>query len=160
MPINPINESLWPEIFELQSRAYMDIEPESLEVLRDKWLHSPHCCFVFQNEDNKISAYLLAHVWGEETPPKLYQPLCEQNNCSSLFLHDLAVSASLNGSGLGKQMVQRLISIAKQHHYQQIQLVAIQGSVPFWQKTGFIVDKSQLANECYGEGAKVMKQIV
>ena len=60
-------------------------------------------------------AYLLAHVWANKTPPKLYQTLSEKKEGSQLFLHDLAVSALLKGSGVGKQMVEQLKLIAKQH---------------------------------------------
>lgn len=160
MPINPITESMWPEIYKLQSQVYVDIEPEPLEVLRDKWQHSAHCCFVYQNEEQKVMAYLLAHVWANKTPPKLYQTLSDKKEGSQLFLHDLAVSALLKGSGVGKQMVEQLKLIAKQYNYSQIQLVAIQGSVPFWQKMGFEIDHEQAANASYGPDAKIMKQVL
>ncbi|MBQ4891471.1 GNAT family N-acetyltransferase [Shewanella sp. MMG014] len=156
MQINKIEPSMWQAIFELQCQVYTEIEPESLQVLRGKWLHSPHCCFVLQDKADNILAYLLAHEWHDEMPPKLYQPLLNENKGDRLFLHDLAVSKALKGKGAGKKMVTELIDIAKAGHYQHIQLVAIQHSVPFWQKMGFSIDVNNVASETYGDNAQVM----
>ena len=37
MPIQKITENMWDQILRLETQAYKDIEPESLETLRSKW---------------------------------------------------------------------------------------------------------------------------
>ena len=188
MSIIPITERLWPAIYDLQCQVYNEIEPETIEVLRSKWLHSPHACFAYcsnqaENDDRSLSltpsiqAYLLAHELAAAEAPKLHQSLSpsvgsesgiksEAGTATRLFLHDLAVSKGVKGMGVGKQMVANLLALAKVKGYEEVLLVAIQGSVPFWQKQGFELDSevSQVKiaeiEASYGQGAKAMRKMI
>ncbi|EMB7846458.1 GNAT family N-acetyltransferase, partial [Vibrio vulnificus] len=62
MSIESIVETTWSEILKLQAEVYHLVEPESLEVLRDKWLRSPSSCFTYR-DDEQLMGYLLAHSW-------------------------------------------------------------------------------------------------
>ncbi|MBU1310074.1 MAG: GNAT family N-acetyltransferase [Gammaproteobacteria bacterium] len=155
MSIKPITEAMWPQIVALQAEAYFQVEPESLDVLKSKWLISPASCFVYEKA-GKLVAYLLAHCWHSETAPKLYQMLPDGTTGPILFLHDLAISKAAAGDGLGTKMVSYLIKTAKEGGFQQINLVAVQQSGAFWQKQGFLpVDNQQLCPG-YGDGAQLM----
>lgn len=93
MSIEIITESAWPEILKLQSEVYLLVEPESLEVLQDKWNRTPKCCFIFRDKE-ELKGYLLAHSWNKELPPKLFNTLPKETEGDILFLHDLAVASS------------------------------------------------------------------
>lgn len=158
MSIQGIVSSTWSDILQLQQGVYLSVEPESLEVLQSKWLRSPETCFVF-NEDSQVMGYLLAHSWNTEIPPKLFKPLPSKTEGSILFLHDLAVRKSESGKGIGKKLIAQLLKTAHLQGYEQILLVAVQNSVNFWKKQGFI-PLNQKVNECYGEGAQLMRRVL
>jgi ribosomal protein S18 acetylase RimI-like enzyme len=157
MSIKLIDDSSWSGIVAVQAQAYSEIEPESLEVLRSKWLRSPESCFVYEKA-GKVVGYLLAHLWNSETPPKLYQTLPVGTAGSILFLHDLAIAREAAGEGIGKKMVLHLLDTAKVLGIEQIRLVSVQDSVAFWQKYGFSPIVHQDLCSSYGEYAQLMSR--
>ncbi len=158
MSIQGIVASTWSDILQLQQGVYLSVEPESLEVLQSKWLRSPETCFVFQ-DNSQIMGYLLAHSWNTEIPPKLFKPLPSNTEGSILFLHDLALRKGASGKGIGKKLIAQLFKTTRLQGYEQIMLVAVQNSTRFWQKQGF-VPLNQKVNECYGEGAQLMRRVL
>ena len=155
MPIGPISEVTWSEIVAVQAEAYSEIEPESLEVLKSMWLRSPECCFVYE-KSGRVVGYLLAHSWNSEMPPKLYRPLPIGTEGTILFLHDLAISSSAAGQGVGKELAEHFINVAHGLGFQQIMLVSIQDSVGFWKKQGFTPVHNQDVGSAYGKSAQLM----
>lgn len=154
MSIQQITESIWPDILELQSGAYLSVDPENLDVLQSKWLRSPETCFVYQGLQ-QILGYLLAHSWNSDSPPKLFNVLPENTDGQILFVHDLAISEQAKGQGIGQSMVDHLVAKAKLQGYGQIRLVAVQNSSVFWLKQGF-QPLDQKVCDSYGEGALMM----
>lgn len=150
-----INNSKWDDIILLQSEVYYELEPETLDTLKSKWLFSPEYCFIYELNSNIVS-YLLAHPWNSKIPPKLFQPLTRKINGQFLFLHDLAVSKKLSQSGIGKLMVNKLIKLAQNNNFTMILLVAVQNSVNFWLKCGFKIAENQTHCSDYGDNAQVM----
>lgn len=156
MTIKLINDQTWSAVLEIQAQAYSSVEPESLAVLKSKWYNSPESCFVYQ-QDESIVGYLLAHAWHSDVPPKLFQPLPNETTGSILFLHDLAVSKSALGRGVATMMYQHLHQHALLSAYQQIRLVALQNSVGFWQRQGFVCVDQNISSS-YGTDAYLMKK--
>lgn len=155
MSIESIAETTWPEILKLQAEVYHLVEPESLEVLQDKWLRSPNSCFIYR-DDERIAGYALAHSWNSKTPPKLFNKLPKGTDGSILFLHDLAVSSNSFGKGIGSTMMAHLVNIAIVSGYREIRLVSVQNSMQFWKKQGFITLEQQVCKS-YGDSAQLMK---
>lgn len=155
MPIKPIDDTSWSGIVKVQAEAYFQVEPESLDVLKSKWLRSPECCFVYEKA-GKVVGYLLAHAWNSEVPPKLFQTLPEGTDGPIIFLHDLAISRDASGEGIGRKMVVHLLQIVKTLGFQQIRLVSVQDSLGFWQKHGFSRIEHQEVCTSYGEDAQLM----
>lgn len=153
--ITAIDEDSWQHIVRIQAEVYVDIEPESVETLRSKWHNSPQCCFLSTTEQG-VCAYLLAHAWHSNSPPKLYVPAPVAPLGDVLFIHDLAVSNRAAGMGVGKQMVKHLLENAKARGFRGALLVAVQNSVPFWQKFGFAQVSVPAASASYGADAQVM----
>lgn len=155
MTITPITDDLWPDILRIQREAYSTIEPESLEVMRGKWLHSPELCFVCRDPDEGICAYVLAHRWHSLQPPKLHQPLESDSGGAVLFLHDLSISRRLAGRGVGKQLAERVLNRARAVGLHSALLVSIQSSQGFWARLGFQATTDD-AGTSYGEQAQIM----
>ncbi|WP_239652643.1 hypothetical protein [Pseudoalteromonas piscicida] len=40
-----IEDASWPEILTLQNQAYHDVAPETVDILKSKWMCSPKSCF-------------------------------------------------------------------------------------------------------------------
>lgn len=160
MTIETIEPSMWDGIARVQSEVYHQIEPESLATLQAKWINSPVCCRVWR-EAGRVQAYLLAHRWHSKEPPRLHQVLPRETPGPYLFLHDLAVSPRLAGQGVGARLVANLLQTVRYLPWtcEQIRLVAIQGSVPFWQKMGFVVENRLPTGSSYGVDATVMRRI-
>ena len=157
MSMNSINEATWPEILKVQSEAYVQVEPEALEVLKAKWLRSPDCCFVYC-EGEHVLGYLLAHSWNSDVPPKLYQVLPSGSEGPILFLHDLALSKWAAGKGLGSLMVEHLLKVATALGFERVRLVSIQASDAFWRRFGFLEVADREVCASYGDGAKIMER--
>jgi ribosomal protein S18 acetylase RimI-like enzyme len=155
MSISPINENSWDDIVKIQEEAYIDIAPEDVKVLKNKWYSSPQTCAVFTDRTGKVLAYLLAHPWASETPPKLNEKIFVTDS-STLFIHDLALALEGRGKNIGKELVQNLIDNAQAQSFVKILLVAVQNSVGFWAKFGFINMPSKEICSSYGKSAQLM----
>lgn len=159
MSIRPINETMWDDILRIQSDVYYQIEPEDLHTLRSKWIVSPDCCFVYYKHQT-IAAYLLAHAWNSDIPPSLSEPIRFDCHGEILLLHDLAVSDLVKGEGVGRKMVNHLVSLATDRMFREIRLVSIQDSASFWKKFGFVVVENQSLCKSYGKDAVVMQRLL
>ncbi|MCG7537395.1 GNAT family N-acetyltransferase [Pseudoalteromonas sp. OOF1S-7] len=154
MSIEIIRESAWPDILALQAEVYLLVEPESVDVLKDKWNRTPNCCFIYRDRQ-ELKGYLLAHSWNKEQPPKLFNALPADTEGDILFLHDLAVSSSSFGQGIGSMLMKHLIEAATGSGFREIRLVSVQNSSLFWQRQGF-KPLSESVCKSYGTDAQLM----
>lgn len=60
-------------------------------------------------------------------------------------IEDVVVDASLRGSGIGRQLIQRLVSFAKQKGCYKVILDCMNENVPFYHKCGFQSKGTQMA---------------
>jgi len=155
MSINLITENSWDDIVKIQEEAYTDIVPEDVHILKNKWHSSPQTCAVYSDHKGKVLAYLLAHPWASETPPKLNEKISVTYS-STLFIHDLALALEGRGKNIGKELVQNLIANAQAQSFVKILLVAVQNSTGFWAKFGFINMPSEEICVSYGKNAQLM----
>jgi len=154
MSINLITENSWIDILKIQEEAYVEIEPEDVNILKSKWLSSPRTCAMYK-EGNNISAYLLAHPWPREIPPKLHEE-CPITASLNLYLHDLALARESRGKGIANKLVKNLIDIAKAQGFNKILLVSVQNSGGFWSKFGFLNKPNAVICPSYGKNAQLM----
>jgi len=155
MPINPIKENSWDGILTVQKEAYTELPHEDLNILKSKWLSSPNTCAVYLSHENMILAYLLAHPWASEIPPKLHENSSITMSLN-LYLHDLALSLEARGKGIAKKLVENLIDNAKLEGFAKILLVSVQNSDGFWAKFGFLEIANAEICPSYGDKAKLM----
>ncbi len=158
MPITQISENSWDAIQKIQQEAYTELPPEDINILKKKWTFSPGTCSIFTSNDGEILAYLLAHPWASDKPPTLNEDISISNQqTSTLYLHDLALSNKARGKGIAKTMVKDLISKAKTKRFTKVLLVAVQSSSSFWAKYGFVVIDNAAICPSYGSCAKLMR---
>lgn len=156
MSISEISESAWQGVMQLQYEAYVELQPESLAVLKSKWRVSPNTCLVYKALDNTILGYLLSHSWERDSPPALYAEIADMPVTDNLFIHDLAIANSSQGMGVGKHLVYRLIEIAIKRGFNTLQLVAVQGTISYWSKFGFKQVQACQIDSSYAEAARLM----
>lgn len=95
----------------------------------------PQGCFVAKNDD-KIVGYIFSHPWISTEIVSLGQIICLPNNPDCYYLHDCAVDPNHRNKGIGKQLVDKTLEIAK--GYGNVKLVSVLNSEEFWKKYGFI----------------------
>jgi len=155
MQIESIEGQHWEQILQIQRDSYIDIAPESLEVLQSKVIASPETCFVAL-EQGKVAGYLLAHPWDEETLPPLFLKLDCKPKGRVLYIHDLAIAKGHAGRGIGRLMVCEILARAKRHGYAKANLVTVNDASKFWSKFGFRLRIGAHDLSSYGESAVVM----
>ncbi|NRA22688.1 MAG: GNAT family N-acetyltransferase [Oceanospirillaceae bacterium] len=156
MSISLIIESSWDDIVKIQEEAYTDISKEEVSVLKSKWYSSPQTCAVYSDHEGRVLAYLLAHPWSSEMPPKLNEKVSVIHS-STLFIHDLALAVEARGKNIGRELVENLIDNARAQGVVKILLVAVQNSTRFWAKFGFLTTPSKEICLSYGENAQLMQ---
>lgn len=82
-----------------------------------------------------------------------------------LYLHDLAVLPQHRGNGISHMLLAAALELAKAQQLNQMALIAVQGSVSFWQSQGFTTVMSphptiQTKLASYGEGATFMHRTI
>lgn len=159
MKISPITSSHWPQIERLQHTAYSDDLPESMSVLKSKVTASPQTCFVCLNEQQQVVGYLISHPYHKGSTPKLHQ-ITSKIDSIHLHLHDLAIAPVVQGKGLPKLLLNHLFTFLDTTIYQSVSLISVQNSTTFWQKYGFITDKSLTASTTYGDKAVCMSRLI
>lgn len=55
----------------------------------------------------------------------------------TFYIHDVAVAERCRGRGVARQLVERLLQLARARGFTRSELVSVQGSAPFWMKFGF-----------------------
>ncbi|MGJ8682857.1 GNAT family N-acetyltransferase [Paraglaciecola sp.] len=160
MKIQQIEENNWSGILGIQNEAYQDVAPEELDVLKSKQSASPETCFVCVSNQGDFLGYLLAHPWSGAKPPKLFELLPHIENSDSLYLHDMAVSSSSKGLGIGRLMMAELIKIALQKGFKKITLVAVQGADSYWSLLDFKEVSGVNVSPSYGEKAMLMEKVL
>jgi ribosomal protein S18 acetylase RimI-like enzyme len=160
MSITAISNTSWPGILKVQKQAYTGLAPEALDVLKSKWMASPTTCFVFHSQDEEVAGYVLSHAWNSFVPPKLFEALPNIPSGDILYLHDLAVSSTARGLGIGGQLSNKLLASAKAHSFKYVFLVAVQASQSYWCKLGFREIEDATICPSYGHDATLMRLYV
>lgn len=131
--------------------------PEDAAVFAERLALHPGGCFVLETADG-LGGYLISHPWHFKQPPALNALLGRiPQPASTYYLHDIALLPEARGSGAAaaviKELVRHAAGIAN-----NITLVALSGTVQFWQRQGFarLADpaldaklKSYDADACY-----------
>jgi GNAT superfamily N-acetyltransferase len=95
------------------------------------------CCWLVRRAGVPL-AYAVSLPVCEATLPALDAPVCERPAAPTLlYLHDMAVAPEARSLGLAARLLARLADRARALGLARMGLVAVQGSVPYWQRQGF-----------------------
>ncbi|WP_257165926.1 GNAT family N-acetyltransferase [Bradyrhizobium sp. SRS-191] len=136
----------------IAARVHPDF-PEDAAVFAERLRLYPDGCHVLAAAD--IAGYLISHPWRGEPPPLNSLIGCIPPEARTYYIHDLALLPSARGSGAAGRIVQQLIEQARRLQLPSLSLVAVNGSVPFWENQGFVVARDHDATG-YGEDARRM----
>jgi predicted N-acetyltransferase YhbS len=155
LTILPMAETDLAQVLAIQSVCYTEVAPESLESIRSKLQASPSTCSVAVSS-GAVVGYLIAFPSSFENPPTLNQELCElPRKPDCLYLHDLAISPSARGLGVGAALVAKFSEQLKRFRFPRASLIAVQGSAVYWERFGFqgvdVNDKIREKLRSYGE---------
>jgi ribosomal protein S18 acetylase RimI-like enzyme len=125
-----------PSVAAIQATAYPPHFLEDEATLQARLNDFPDTAWVAQGPSG-VCAYLVAYrsVLGKVTPLGAHfeSPL----GADCLYLHDLAVSATAAGQGLGPLLVQHALAMARREGLAASALVSVQGSQGFWRRMAY-----------------------
>lgn len=136
---------------------------EAEAVLTEKFELYRNGCYLLEVSE-KPAGYVLSHPWKRGTLPALDTLLGEiPADADSYYIHDLALLPVTRGVGAAGQIVGGLTKHAKAMGYPTMSLVAVNGSVAFWEKQGFATeDRPELAEKlaAYEDAARYMVKVL
>lgn len=133
--------------------------PEEREIFADKLCLHAAGALVLES-GAAVAGYCFAHPWHGNQPAPLNTLLGTlPASADALYLHDLALLPETQGTGAGTAALAILLAKAASLHLDRLCLVAVNGSIPYWSRHGFVVTDSpalrtKLAS--YGAEARFM----
>lgn len=154
----PMRLSDLPTVNAIADRVHLDY-PEDPAVFAERLDKAPFGCFVLK-EGSTAHGYIISHPWLYKKPPELNTLLGELSaKADTYYIHDIALLPEARGGGHAGQITEQLVSVARARGIDNLSLVAVNNSVPFWTKSGFtVVDDPALAQKLlsYDEDARFM----
>jgi GNAT superfamily N-acetyltransferase len=135
--VRPLARSDLPAALAIQAECYPAFLREDAAAFATRLsIAASYCLGAFRGD--VLIAYLLAHGWAREAPPAVGTLLPPAAAQDVLFVHDLAVSGSGRGSGVGRDLVEQAVQQAAQDGICTAELIAVEGAAPFWRHLGFV----------------------
>ncbi len=146
----------------LADRIHVDF-PEDPDVLAEKLALFRHGCFVLSVGQGDIFGYCFSHPWMGSMPPALNRLLRHLPDIpTTYFIHDVVLSEAARGEGWVSRLLPRLVDVATDLGLTRVTLIAVGGSLAFWQRQGFLAtDNPSLQSatrDKYGSAAVHMEK--
>ncbi|MDX1348569.1 MAG: N-acetyltransferase [Thiomicrorhabdus chilensis] len=163
--IRHIHEADLDSLNHLQVLAYGYDFLESSNVILDKIRQGKETSFVAEQTlhgHSSLVGYCLSHAYDPQQVPPLNSLLNSAQLTSSRhwYIHDLSLDPAARGQGIARALLDAVYAEKAVQHCQTIALVAVQNSVSFWQKQGFVVTEEQPEVSSYGEDARYMVKVL
>lgn len=129
--------------------------PEERDIFADKLsLHAGGALIL--ESGAAVVGYCFAHPWHGMQPAPLNTLLGTlPASADALYLHDLALLPETQGAGAGAAAIAILLARAASLGLERMCLVAVNGSLPYWSRHGFVVaDSVQLRTKLASYGAE------
>jgi GNAT superfamily N-acetyltransferase len=147
-----------PEVTTIAGQVHPDY-PEEAAVFAERLSLYPAGCLVLA-EGGSSGGYVLSHPWHARRPPLLNSMLhAIPADARTYYIHDIALLPAWRGHGAAATLVARLIHLARQAGLASLSLVAVNGSLGFWQRQGFrVAHDAALAGKLasYDDAARYM----
>ena len=112
---------------------------EAPEVLAERQRLYRNGCYLLELGD-RPAGYVLSHPWRHGNLPALNAPLgALPTDADTYYIHDLALLPVTRRVGAASRIVSALTKHAQVEGYATMTLVAVNGSLPFWERHGFAV---------------------
>jgi ribosomal protein S18 acetylase RimI-like enzyme len=145
-------------VFEIANKVHPGFF-EAEDVLAEKFALYRNGCYLLEVSE-RPAGYVLSHPWTLGSLPALNALLGEiPQNADTYYIHDLALLPVTRGVGAAGKIVAALTKHAKAMGYPTMSLVAVNGSVAFWEKQGFAVEeRPELSDKlaAYEDAARYM----
>ncbi len=132
----PIHDDDLTQVLCVQRQCYPPAMQEGPAVVRARIASSGRTSWVAVVDD-EVHGYLFAYPSVLGKAAALNAPFALATQPDTLYLHDLAISPALVGSGVAKRLVRLADHVACAMELAYAALIAVQGSRPFWEKRGF-----------------------
>jgi GNAT superfamily N-acetyltransferase len=133
--------------------------PEDAAVAAERLALYPAGIHVLEG-NGAIAGYLVSHPGRFDRLPPLNTLLGTLPAEPDMFyLHDLALLPVMRGTGAAGALVEQVAADARMEGFPCLALVAVNGSIPFWTRMGFVVrDLPELAEKLasYEAAARLM----
>ena len=124
------------DVIRIQAEAYIDEILETDEVILARFKQTADTSWVVERA-GEICGYLVGYYANlGEVSPWGYE-FSHKSDANTLYLHDLAISRSATGYGLGPLIVKHALEHAQRRTVSHAALVSVQNSKRFWEKLGF-----------------------
>jgi GNAT superfamily N-acetyltransferase len=108
-------------------------------VLAERLHLAPTGCHLLERAGRALG-YVLSHPWRDGHLPPLDTLLTAlPATPDTWYIHDLCLLPEARGTGSAAEIVAHLQAVARAAGLPTLSLVAVNGSVPFWQRQGFVV---------------------
>lgn len=132
---------------------------ERAEVLAERQQLYHNGCYLLEIAEKPVG-YLLSHPWTYASLPPLDTLLGTlPAKPDTYYIHDLCLLPVARRIGAAGKIVGALTKHAEAEGYSTMSLVAVNGSVPYWEKRGFVVAEEDALYAkllSYEEGARYM----
>jgi len=167
-PMTPADLPLLLAIADVVHPSY----PEDAAVFGERLALFPAGCLVLEphRKDGvggpgaKLIGYILSHPWTYAAPPALNSPLgALPTPPTTYYIHDIALLPEARGTGAADAIVGQLIKLAETLGLPNLSLVAVNNSVAFWQRHGFVLTRVPALDaklRSYDEAARFMVRAI
>ena len=125
-----------PAALSLQNAIYPSFLVEEEDAFLSRINLTASYCLTAKQGD-ALLGYLLAHGWKRGAPPPVGTVLADGMPSEVLFIHDLAVSPSTRGLGVGQRLIARTFERAARDGLRSAELIAVEGAAGYWRRLGF-----------------------
>ena len=127
-----------PMILEVQSGAYAPSLLEPASSFEEKLALFPRGAIGGLDDGGHLLGYGVTLPWrGDDVVPLSEAIGAIPSDPDAIYIHDVATSLHARGTGVARQLVERIFAIASEMGITRFSLVAVQGSEPFWMHFGF-----------------------
>lgn len=114
--------------------------PEDEAVLSEKFKLYSKGCFLLEMDGEAIG-YFISHPWMFKELPTLNKMLESiPADPTTFYIHDIALLPAARGTGASSAIMKIITEHANVGGFNNMSLTAVNDSIPFWQKQGFVVE--------------------
>ena len=125
------------ELHRVEAETYLPALHESDESFLRLMELFPEGAFGFFDDAGLCGYAFAAPTRAGETLPLRSLMESVAADADTFYIHDVSVAHRCRGRGVARQLVERLLELARASGFRRSELVSVQGSAPFWRKFGF-----------------------